>query len=92
MDIYIRDISAEIKTKLEEQSRQKGMSLNAYCKVILEDYALNPAIRSIDDKYKYFVETLAGAYKNELDKNTEAILENTHLLRKIESVILNEDK
>ena len=44
-DIYIRNIDPAVKTKLTAMAENKGMSLNALVKTVLEDYVIMPDIR-----------------------------------------------
>lgn len=87
MDIYIRGIDEEIKVKLERQAKTKGLSLNKYLKIILEDYAVSPNIRNVDDKYKIFTEKTLMAFQEEMRKASEALEENSYILNKIEEIL-----
>lgn len=87
MDILLRDIEPDIKMKLEKQARGKQLSLNKYLKKILEDYALNPEIRNVDDKYRLFTDKILSKYQNDIEKMNVALEENTYLLQKIEEML-----
>lgn len=87
MDILLRDIDPDIKLKLERQARRKKLSLNKYVKTILEDYALNPEIRNVDDKYRQFVDKILLQYQSDFQKTKEVLEENTYLLEKIEDLL-----
>lgn len=86
-DIYIRDIDPAIKTKLVAMAENKGMSLNALVKTVLEDYVIMPDIRHINDKYENLFKDMTALYSHSIEKNEEVIAENTALLRTILDMI-----
>lgn len=86
-DIYIRDIDPAIKTKLAAMAENKGMSLNALVKTVLEDYVIMPDIRHTNDKYENLFKDMTALYNHSIEKNEEVIAENTALLRTILDMI-----
>lgn len=86
-DIYIRDIDPAVKTKLTAMAENKGMSLNALVKTVLEDYVIMPDIRHTNDKYENLFKDMTALYNHSIEKNEEVIAENTALLRTILDMI-----
>lgn len=86
-DIYIRDIDPAVKSKLSAIAQEKNISLNAFCKIILTDYALLPDVRSLNDKYENLFKDMTALYNHSLERNEEALAENTALLRTILDMI-----
>ena len=80
-DIYIRDIDPAVKAKLTAMAENKGMSLNALVKTVLEDYVIMPDIRHTNDKYENLFKDMTALYNHSIEKNEEVIAENTALLR-----------
>lgn len=86
-DIYIRNIDPAVKTKLTAMAENKGMSLNALVKTVLEDYVIMPDIRHTNDKYENLFKDMTALYNHSIEKNEEVIAENTALLRTILDMI-----
>ena len=54
-DIYLRNLSGDILSKLDTQAKKRGISRNKYIVGILTNYAIAPQVRELDDRYRELV-------------------------------------
>ncbi len=67
-ELKIRNLNPTTNIRLRELAKEKGMSLNAYLKVMLDLTAIQPEILIVEDKYSTLVDLMASLIK---DSNTE---------------------
>ena len=81
--IYLRNIGDDIKVSLEKAAQKHGLSLNKYVCNILTDYANNPEVKSVEDKYANLAKDMVGLYEQILNRTVEALNANTYVLRQL---------
>ncbi len=83
-DCYIRNLKPEVKSKLEEQAKSKGISLNEYVKNLLTVFALNNDVKTLDEKYNLLMKDITSIYLNLLEQTTQQIEANTEGFKRVE--------
>ena len=74
-DFYIRGMDEDIKSRLTQQAKTKGLSLNRYVCSILSDYALHPELKYTEDRYAALAKNITAMYEQLQDKTTDALAE-----------------
>lgn len=77
--IYIRNVDAAVLAKIDELSKQKGISRNKMVNIILETYTTSDRVKELEDQYANLITTIADAINNNtiaLDSLKEQIKEN----------------
>lgn len=92
--LYIRDVDENTMAVLKEQARKMNTNATELGRRILNRYAANPELLSIDDKYRSFTEDLMALYQFNMDelkhlveKNVELAERNEALLHKLEGMV-----
>lgn len=77
--IYIRNVDAAVLAKIDELSKQKGISRNKMVNIILETYTTSDRIKELEDRYTNLVSTIVDTINNNtaaLDSLINQIKEN----------------
>ncbi|MBS6799178.1 MAG: hypothetical protein KH297_04770 [Firmicutes bacterium] len=88
-ELHIYNIDEATKVMLKEQAARKGISVNKYIQIILNDYMVATETRNLDEKYRNLVKDVLSMYNNLLEESKRVIEENSYYLAKN---IAREDK
>lgn len=81
-ELHIR-VSDELKNKLVASAKDNKLTLNKYINKVLENTALSPEIKSLDEKYQMLFSDVIALYKAVIDEQFKVISENTKMMKEI---------
>ena len=62
--IYIRNVDAAVLAKIDELSKQKGISRNKMVNIILETYTTSDRVKELEERYTNLVSIMTDAIEN----------------------------
>lgn len=62
--IYIRNVNAAVLAKIDELSKQKGISRNKMVNIILETYTTSDRVKELEERYTNLVSIMTDAIEN----------------------------
>ena len=89
-DIYVRGLDEKVKRQLMQEARSKGISLNKYILMLLEDHTSAPKVKAVEDKYSDLARDMMGLYSKIMERTGEMIEENTMVLMEVKRYLEDE--
>lgn len=82
-DLKVRNLDDDIAAKLKDIAARKNMSLESLARTLLTDFALNPEIKFIDEKYQSFFRDVLALYQLAFDDMQLQLEKNNAVLERI---------
>ena len=87
-ELKIRRIEDHILARLKEEAQRQNIGLETLARRILEDYALHPEIRKLEDKCERMVRNMTALYRLMTEEMEQALIQNTKMLEKVNDTIV----